>query len=393
MATIVYLPPDYGGNPVGKALGEALGAYTAGKFIEKKQEKKAAALGELFSSIQTGDYSGAKKAITQLPDADTNDVISLIAELRRNNQTGGSNGLIKIPAFDQKGREVPFAVTKEELATGSAMERAKGLGLTLAKPGKQVDYYQDSPILKYVGSGTPTNRIGLTMDEWKAKYGGKKGDGKPTDKQRSVQDYLQSKGLENNAVNRNKARQYLFNINKAVEVINSRFGKKTGDDWNFDSPEKSQAAALAKTQLEGLIINDNLDPVQAGQKAAQIAEQQFNAQKPAGFFQSDKWEQMKQGDGNVDGNPPPEKTLLDSVSELVNRIKAGPGGVDTGTGDNNQQQQQQSPDEQLDFLGEYNGTKVVVPKKIESPKAQVEYIQEKYKIPRADAIKIVLENN
>jgi len=389
MATIVYLPPDYGGNPVGKALGQALGAYTAGKFIEKKREKKSAALGELFSSIQNGDYAGAKKAITQIPDADTSDIINLIGELRRNNQT--SSGLVKIPAFDQKGREVPFAVTKEELATGSAMERAKGLGLTLAKPGKQIDYYQDSPLLKYVGSGTPTNRIGLTMEEWKAKYGGGKGEGKPTEKQMSIQDYLQSKGLENNAVNRNKARQYLFNVNKAVEVINSRFGTKTGNDWTFDSPEKSQAAALAKTQLEGLIINDNLDPVQAGQKAAQIAEQQFNADKPVGFFQSDKWQQMKEGLPVEE--KPPEKTLLDDISELVNKIKAGPGG--TGGQKDNEGASTSQPEsaEQVDFLGEYNGTKVVIPKKIESPKAQVEYIQEKYNIPRPDAIRIVLENN
>ena len=161
MATVIYLPPTKG---IGQSAGEALGAYVSKDIKEKEEQEKAQKLATLFDGITTGGEEGqkvARDAISSGAITDPSDMISLIGQLRKNRSTN----TIKIDAFSADGKKTPFALDKNDLTTGVGEEKANALGLTLRNPGKQIDYFSDTPNQRFVGSSSDRIKGNITLDE------------------------------------------------------------------------------------------------------------------------------------------------------------------------------------------------------------------------------------
>lgn len=368
MATVIYLPPDYGGVSPGEAIGRGIGAYTRKTMADKDKEKRAKVLSNLFDSIRTGDDKGAKQAISSGAITDADDLISLVSALR--NQRRGDT--IKVPAWNSAGKEVPYAVSKEDLASGTAEQKANRLDLTLANPGKQEDYYHDAPQLKFLGTGTKKTRPGkaLTLEEWKAKYQTGK---KATDKDKSITDYLKNAQLDNTATNRTRVRQYLEGAKKAIEVVNARFGKKTGNDWTFDDPEKAQAAAMAKAMVEPLIVHHGFSPEAAGNKAIEFATQRFDTDREEGGLDA-----ANKALGE-------KKGLIDSVIDMLK----GSGQEAKEAADNPDKKSEVTGEE---YLGTINNQEVFYPATMDDPVDIMEHISKRYNIPQEDVRQWLINN-
>jgi len=366
MATVIYLPKTRG---IGEALGGSAGAYVARNVKQDEELKRAEQLGNLFDSLTSTDASGksqrsaAKKAIQEGAITDPSDLISLVGQLRKNKSTG----MIKIPAFNTKGNEVPFALTKQDLATGSGEKKANILGLTLTNKGKQVDFFEDSPAQKFIGVGSATKRPEgkITLAEWKSKYGKTK---TATDKDTAIGDYLKGskdkfgKAFQNTSINRKRAREFLDKRSKAIEVINAAFGKKTGADWTIDDPLKNQMAIIAKMQVEGFIMQEGNSAEQAGSNAVQLVKEVFKDKVDADI--PVQVEEEKGGGFDF------IKDLFKSDETKANdEIRKSP-----------------------DYIGDFNDIAIAVPDTITSPREAMDYIVKIYKLSKEDARQFMLDN-
>lgn len=350
MATVVYLPSPKFVNS---------GSIPRDKSDEK--EAKAAKLAELFGNLNKEDSPERTLAIQQnIKDGaieSEGGLLSLITQMRTNKGAGN----IKIDAFDSTGNKVPFAVNKNDLATGAGEANANKIGLTLTNRGKQRDYYENTPNQKFVGSSSGRLEGKITLDEWKSKFTKK---GKPTDKTTAIGDYLSSQKLPVNAINRTRAREFLFNRSKATEVINSAFGKKTGADWTIDDPLKNQMAIIAKMQVEGFIMSDGTTAEQAGGQAVALVKELFK-------------------DKIADANAP-----IDIPSEteggLFSKVKSLFSGDDEKSAD----EVRKLPT----YIGDLNNIPIEIPENITSPAEGRDYIMKTYKISREDATQFLLDN-
>jgi len=366
MATVIYLPKT---KSIGEAAGEAFGAYVGRQQRDKEKEEKAKQLSELFSGLTAGGDEGnkaAKDAIASGAITNTSDLISLVGQMRKNKNPT----TIKIPAFNAAGNEVPFAVDKNDLATGDGEAKANLLGLTLINKGKQVDFFEDSISQKFVGVGSANNRPEgkITLDEWKSKYAST-GKGKPTDKDKAIRDYLKGSkdttgnALQNTSINRKRAREFLDKRGKAIEVINAAFGKKTGNDWTIDDPLKNQMAIIAKMQVERLIMTDGLSAEQAGSQSVIDVKDLY-------------------------------KDKIDAAGEPIT-IEEESGGFIKGVKDFFTSDETKAADEVREspnYIGDFNKQPIEIPDEITSPAEAMEYIMKEYKMSKEDARQFLLDN-
>jgi len=274
MATVVMLTEEAGRSPSGNA-GAIVRDRAKAERKAKADTNRAEQLSNLFLELNNEDgidMQAVSKTIKDGAITKSSDLMSLISQMRLNKD---SNSNVVVDAFTSGGKKTKFALSKEDLSTGGGEKKANAIGLTIRNPGKVVDYYHDTPTQKFAGSSTGRIKTKITLDEWKSKYGK---EGKPTDKATAVGDYLSGNKLESNAVNRTNAREFLFNRNKATEVINAAFGKKTGADWTIDDPLKNQMAIIAKMQVEGFIMSDGTTAEQAGGQAVSLVKELFKDQ-------------------------------------------------------------------------------------------------------------------
>jgi len=241
MATVLYLPPDYGGNPPGAAFGQGIGTGLikgAEKSISDKQKKqRAEQLAKVLGSYDRSLGEDFTKATEMAPEVDSGDIVRLVISARSQ-----KSSLTKVTAYDKTNpkRKTTFAATPEDIASGAAEKNANARNLTLMGPTEETGQ-------------------------------------KATDMQDAIKDILKKKQKPDNATNRANAREFLKNRSKAVEVINATFGKKVGNDWTFDDPIKNKMAELAKSQLEGLMFEDGMSAEVAGARASQISRDVFSS--------------------------------------------------------------------------------------------------------------------
>lgn len=331
MATVIYLPKG-GKGDLGEALGSALAGVTTSKIAEGKQQARSTQLAELFEGLSTGGDAGqqqTKQAISSGAVSQPSDIIRLLA-LARQQQQGPD--LVKVPAFDEKGQPAPFAATLADVRSGKAEKDANARGLTLSGQRKSV--------------------------------------AKPTDRQLSISDYLKSKNIQSTSESRSKARQFLFNRNKASDIINSQFGKKFGTDWVIEPGVKQQMAAFAEDQIESLIIDEGLTAQQAGTEAVRRARIEFEDQITE-----------------------PEAKLEPEGENIFEQIKRALGL--TGGDDKAEQAQEQSTEpkneKELESLGTLNGIDIGIPKdEVMSPAQAAEFISKTYGVSLEDARSFVL---
>lgn len=359
MATVVYLP--------------ATKFTKAGSVTKDDSAAKAAKsekLAELFGNLNKEDSPERNSAIQQNIAGGAIEseggLMSLISQMRSNKDANN----IKIPAFNNKGEEVPFAVSKKDLATGEGETKANKLGFTLTNKGKQVDYFADTPTQKFIGVGSPNKRPpkSLKLDEWKSKYGAST-KAKPTDKDKAIGDYIRASKdvngvqLQNTSINRKRAREFLDKRGKGIEVINTAFGKKTGNDWTIDTPLKNSMAIIAKGQLERFVMDEGMSMEQAGGASVNFVKDMFKDEIDA-------------------ANAPPD--IKDEEGGFLNAI----GNLFTADETKSAEKVRKSPD----YIGDWNEIPIEVPDTITSPKEAMSHIMKTYNMTKEDARQFLLDN-
>lgn len=299
MATVVKLPRS---PNTSASVGALAGSIVGSKINEARRKKRAEAMlqsmGEIFPELGNLDSETKSELIASGAVSDLNDVQNLLAAKRAQSQeqrqeelhplnVEAKEGQIESQdqrrrlrerrderAEDQQERQAETherterqaretevilthpetgrqrtAIVSRDVSRGEAPlpKRFKDQGFVIGEPGEQEvegqSLYADKPELELVGFGTERQRAageqtGLTFQEWKAKYPESARTNKLSEAEKERLNLIESRGLKDTPLNRNKARIEIEEWPHIKQQISEGFAERFGENFNFTQQGK-----------------------------------------------------------------------------------------------------------------------------------------------------------